>query len=47
MTKSVENIPFCDVFYPTTKEFADFENYMEKIVKAAKSGIFKVRSNYD
>lgn len=39
---SLSDIPFCDVFYPTKEEFSNFENYIEKIAKEAKSGIVKV-----
>lgn len=38
----LEEIPFCDVFYPTQQEFSDFQGYLEKCVTKAKSGIFKV-----
>ncbi len=40
---SLTDIPFCDVFYPTKDEFNNFENYIEKIAKLAKSGIVKVK----
>lgn len=39
---SYEDIPHCDVFYPTNDEFSDFQKYVTKIQKFAKSGIVKV-----
>jgi hypothetical protein len=39
---SFEDIPECDVFYPNKQEFANFQGYVEKIQKIAKSGIVKV-----
>ena len=39
---SFEDIPECDIFYPTKHEFANFQGYVEKIQKVAKSGIVKV-----
>ena len=39
----LENIPYCDVFYPSDEEFKCFEKYVEKCEKQAKSGIIKVR----
>ena len=39
---SLDQIPFCDIFHPTFDEFNNFENYIEKITKIAKSGIIKV-----
>ncbi len=39
---SFEEIPHCDVFHPTWQEFADFQGYVSKIQKVAKSGIVKV-----
>jgi hypothetical protein len=39
---SFEQIPYCDVFYPSSKEFKDFTKYIEKCSKITKSGIFKV-----
>jgi hypothetical protein len=44
MSNSIEDIPLCDVFHPTSEEFENFYEYMEKITKLAKSGIFKVNS---
>lgn len=38
----LEEIPYCDIFYPSWEEFADFSSYVEKCTKSAKSGIFKV-----
>ena len=46
MSNSIEDIPYCDVFHPTMEEFENFSEYMEKITKLAKSGIFKVISNF-
>ncbi len=40
---SFEDIPHCDIFYPSWQEFTKFEEYVEKIQKVAKSGIVKVR----
>jgi hypothetical protein len=39
---SLENIPYCDVFYPSEEEFRNFEKFMSKCEKVTKSGIFKV-----
>lgn len=39
---SLENIPHCDTFYPTTEEFKNFEKYVERCEKSAKSGVIKV-----
>jgi hypothetical protein len=39
---SLEDIPHCDIYYPTTQEFSNFEEYVSKIEKIAKSGIVKV-----
>jgi hypothetical protein len=39
---SFDDIPLCDVFHPTAQEFSNFEAYVEKTSKQAKSGIFKV-----
>jgi hypothetical protein len=38
-----EQIPHCDIFYPTWNEFMKFPEYIEKIQKEAKSGIVKVK----
>jgi len=43
MSNSIEDIQYCDVFHPTMEEFENFSEYMEKITKIAKSGIFKVK----
>ncbi len=43
MLSILEKIPFCEVFYPTWAEFQNFYEYVEKITKIAKSGIFKVK----
>ena len=43
---SYEQIDYCDVFYPSTKEFHDFAKYIEKCSKLTKSGIFKVLIKY-
>ena len=40
---SFEQIPHCDIFYPTWTEFMNFSEYIEKIQKEARSGIVKVR----
>jgi hypothetical protein len=40
---SFEQIPHCDIFYPTWPEFNNFSEYIEKIQKEAKSGIVKVK----
>ncbi len=42
MLNTLEKIPHCDIFRPSTKEFQDFSGYLEKVTKQAKSGIFKV-----
>jgi hypothetical protein len=39
---SFEDIPHCDIFYPTKREFSNFQDYIAKIQKIAKSGIVKV-----
>ncbi len=39
---SLEDIPYCDVFYPTEDEFKNFEKYVSKCHKSSKSGVFKV-----
>jgi hypothetical protein len=39
---SLENIPYCDEFYPTRNEFKNFQKYVEKCEKVAESGIIKV-----
>jgi hypothetical protein len=39
---SLDEIPFCDVFTPTKKEFKNFEKYVTKCVNNAKSGIIKI-----
>lgn len=39
---SLEDIPHCDVFYPTEEEFKNFEKYVSKCEKQARSGIIKV-----
>ena len=41
---SLENIPYCDTYYPTLEEFQNFENYAERCEKIANSGIIKVNS---
>lgn len=38
----LEDIPFCEVYNPTTSEFQDFQSYVEKISKINKTGIVKV-----
>jgi hypothetical protein len=43
MSFSLEDIPFCDTFHPTWSEFQNFSEYLEKVTKQAKSGIFKVK----
>ena len=44
---SLENVPYCDIFYPTYEEFQNFENYVESCEKNAKSAIIKVNNlNY-
>ncbi len=43
MKNSIDTIPYCDVFNPSTKEFQNFSVYLEKIAKQAKTGIFKVK----
>jgi hypothetical protein len=42
MLEKIEDIPYCDVFYPSQTEFKDFSGYLDKVTKIAKSGIFKV-----
>lgn len=42
MQSCIEDIPHCEIFYPTWKEFQNFSQYVEKVSKTAKSGIFKV-----
>jgi hypothetical protein len=39
---SLEQIPYCDVFTPTKKEFKNFEKFVLKCVNKAKSGIIKI-----
>lgn len=39
-------IPFSEVYYPTKEEFADFQGYVNKLEKIAKTGIVKVRLRY-
>jgi hypothetical protein len=41
----LDNIPFCDVFYPSEEEFKNFEACLEKYEKISKSGIIKVMLN--
>lgn len=43
MSMSFDEIPYCDTFRPSIEEFANFESYVEKISKIAKSGIAKVQ----
>jgi len=38
----LEDIPYCDTFYPSEEEFKNFEKCIEKYEKVAKSGIIKV-----
>ncbi len=40
---SLEDIPYVDIFTPSSKEFSNFEKYMEECEKKSKSGIFKVK----
>lgn len=39
---SLDNIPYCDVFYPSEDEFKIFDKYIEKCERTATSGIIKV-----
>jgi len=39
---SLENIPYCDTFYPKAEELENFENYVELCERKAKSAIIKV-----
>lgn len=39
---SLDDIPHCDVFFPNEEEFKNFEKYVSKCEKQAKSGIIKV-----
>ncbi len=43
MQTSFEDITHCDIFYPKWNEFQNFSEYLEKVSKIAKSGIFKVK----
>ena len=43
MLNSIEKIPHCEIFRPTSKEFQDFSGYLEKATKQAKAGVFKVK----
>jgi hypothetical protein len=38
----LNDIPYCDVFYPNEEEFKDFEKCIEKYEKLTKCGIIKV-----
>jgi hypothetical protein len=44
---SFEEIPHCDIFKPSWDEFVNFAEYVEKIQKIAKSGIVKVKINFN
>lgn len=39
----LEDIEFCEVYYPTIAEFQDFYSYVEKLSKSNKTGIVKVK----
>ena len=39
---SLENIPHCEIFYPTLSEFQNFEDYILKCESLSNSGIIKV-----
>ncbi len=38
----LEDIPFCEIYYPTMNEFQNFYNYVEKLSMINKTGIVKV-----
>jgi len=40
----LEDIPFCEIYYPSSAEFEDFYSYVEKISKINKTGIVKVEN---
>lgn len=39
---SLDDIPFVDTFYPTEKEFSDFQAYVNKVDLLCRTGIMKV-----
>ena len=39
----LEDIEFCEVYYPTMAEFQDFYSYVEKLSETNKTGIVKVK----
>lgn len=42
---SLEEIPFCDEYYPTLDELQDFAGYVTRCEAQSKSGIIKVSSS--
>lgn len=42
----LEDIPLCEIYYPTDSEFKDFYSYVEKLSKINKTGIVKVFSKF-
>lgn len=43
---SLDTIPLCNVFYPTSKEFSNFQKYVEKCEKECNTGLMKVSTIY-
>jgi hypothetical protein len=40
----LNEIPECEIFYPSLEEFKNFQKFLSKCEKEAKSGIIKVYS---